>query len=90
MDQSQHSLADHGGEGAAYEFAQGLDLWEKECESLEVAVPCAELIPGQFRRGLLRSPCWTDPDAAPPAVFTVGETSAKQMKTWFDTKAKKR
>lgn len=33
MDQSQHSLADHGGEGAAYEFAQGLDLWEKECES---------------------------------------------------------
>ncbi|BGP28674.1 DNA replication protein [Rhodotorula toruloides] len=53
MDQSQHSLADHGGEGAAYEFAQGLDLWEKE-------------------------------------LFTVGETSAKQMKTWFDTKAKKR
>lgn len=33
MDQSQHSLADHGGEGAAYEFAQGLDTWEKERES---------------------------------------------------------
>ena len=33
MDQSQHSLADHGGEGAAYEFAQGLDSWEKERES---------------------------------------------------------
>lgn len=32
MDQSQHSLADHGGEGAAYEFAQGLDSWEKERE----------------------------------------------------------
>ncbi|GAA6026131.1 hypothetical protein JCM11491_000888 [Sporobolomyces phaffii] len=30
MDQSQHSLADHGGEGAAYEFSQGLDTWEKE------------------------------------------------------------
>jgi GINS complex subunit 3 len=30
MDQSQHSLADHGGEGAAYEFSQGLDVWEKE------------------------------------------------------------
>ncbi|GAA5940283.1 DNA replication protein PSF3 [Sporobolomyces koalae] len=30
MDQSQHSLADHGGEGAAYEFSQGLDAWEKE------------------------------------------------------------
>jgi len=30
MDQSQHSLADHGGEGAAYEFSQGLDSWEKE------------------------------------------------------------
>jgi GINS complex subunit 3 len=33
MDQSQHSLADHGGEGAAYEFSQGLDSWEKERES---------------------------------------------------------
>ncbi|GAA5859793.1 hypothetical protein JCM5296_003644 [Sporobolomyces johnsonii] len=51
MDQSQHSLADHGGEGAAYEFSQGLDTWEKE-------------------------------------LFHVGETSAKQMKAWFD-KAKK-
>ncbi|GJN91528.1 hypothetical protein Rhopal_004551-T1 [Rhodotorula paludigena] len=53
MDQSQHSLADHGGEGAAYEFSQGLDSWEKE-------------------------------------LFNVGETSAKQIKTWFDTKARKR
>ncbi|BGP44703.1 DNA replication protein [Rhodotorula kratochvilovae] len=53
MDQSQHSLADHGGEGAAYEFSQGLDSWEKE-------------------------------------LFTVGENSARQMKAWFDTKAKKR
>ncbi|GAA5891108.1 hypothetical protein JCM6882_006421 [Rhodosporidiobolus microsporus] len=52
MDQSQHSLADHGGEGAAYEFSQGLDLWEKE-------------------------------------LFHVGETSAKQMKAWLDTKSKK-
>ncbi|POY71322.1 hypothetical protein BMF94_5634 [Rhodotorula taiwanensis] len=52
MDQSQHSLADHGGEGAAYEFAQGLDSWEKE-------------------------------------LFTVGETSAKQIKSWMDTKGKR-
>ncbi|BGP12653.1 hypothetical protein JCM10213_008790 [Rhodosporidiobolus nylandii] len=52
MDQSQHSLADHGGEGAAYEFSQGLDGWEKE-------------------------------------LFHVGETSAKQMKAWLDTKSKK-
>ncbi|GAA5857060.1 hypothetical protein JCM8547_007937 [Rhodosporidiobolus lusitaniae] len=51
MDQSQHSLADHGGEGAAYEFSQGLDQWEKE-------------------------------------LFHVGETSAKQMKQWLDTKSK--
>ncbi|GAA5866355.1 hypothetical protein JCM3774_006629 [Rhodotorula dairenensis] len=53
MDQSQHSLADHGGEGAAYEFAQGLDSWEKE-------------------------------------LFIAGETSARQIKTWFDAKGKKR
>ncbi|GAA6004403.1 hypothetical protein JCM10207_000711 [Rhodosporidiobolus poonsookiae] len=52
MDQSQHSLADHGGEGAAYEFSQGLDTWEKE-------------------------------------LFHVGETSARQMKTWLDAKASK-
>lgn len=32
MDQSQHTLADSGGEGAAYEFCQGLDSWEKERE----------------------------------------------------------
>jgi hypothetical protein len=30
MDQSQHTSADSGGEGAAYEFCQGLDAWEKE------------------------------------------------------------
>ncbi|GAA6061037.1 hypothetical protein JCM10212_004611 [Sporobolomyces blumeae] len=52
MDQSQHSLADHGGEGAAYEFSQGLDTWEKE-------------------------------------LFQLGETSAKQIKSWFDAKGKK-
>ncbi|GAA5832579.1 hypothetical protein JCM5353_002197 [Sporobolomyces roseus] len=52
MDQSQHSLADHGGEGAAYEFSQGLDTWEKE-------------------------------------LFHIGETSAKQMKNWFDARGKK-
>ena len=40
MDQSQHSLADHGGEGAAYEFAQGLDSWEKERKSLAVPRWC--------------------------------------------------
>jgi hypothetical protein len=34
MDQSQHTSADTGGEGAAYEFCQALDTWEKECESL--------------------------------------------------------
>ncbi|KAM0748616.1 hypothetical protein T439DRAFT_327880 [Meredithblackwellia eburnea MCA 4105] len=30
MDQSQHTSADSGGEGAAYEFCQGLDIWERE------------------------------------------------------------
>jgi hypothetical protein len=30
MDQSQHTSADTGGEGAAYEFCQGLDTWEKQ------------------------------------------------------------
>lgn len=30
MDQSQHTSADGGGEGAAYEFCQGLDTWEKQ------------------------------------------------------------
>lgn len=30
MDQSQHTSADSGGEGAAYEFCQALDTWEKE------------------------------------------------------------
>lgn len=40
MDQSQHSLADHGGEGAAYEFAQGLDSWEKERKSQAVPRWC--------------------------------------------------
>ena len=33
MDQSQHTSADTGGEGAAYEFCQALDVWEKERES---------------------------------------------------------
>lgn len=33
MDQSQHTSADGGGEGAAYEFCQGLDTWEKQRES---------------------------------------------------------
>lgn len=32
MDQSQHTSADSGGEGAAYEFCQGLDSWEKQRE----------------------------------------------------------
>lgn len=32
MDQSQHTSADTGGEGAAYEFCQGLDSWEKQRE----------------------------------------------------------
>lgn len=41
MDQSQHTSADSGGEGAAYEFCQGLDSWERECESLALrSVPC--------------------------------------------------
>lgn len=31
MDQSQHLLADSGGESAAYEFCQALDTWEREC-----------------------------------------------------------
>ncbi|SCZ90835.1 BZ3500_MvSof-1268-A1-R1_Chr1-3g02298 [Microbotryum saponariae] len=30
MDQSQHTSADSGGEGAAYEFCQGLDGWERQ------------------------------------------------------------
>ncbi|KAK4055219.1 DNA replication protein [Microbotryomycetes sp. JL201] len=30
QDQSQHSSADSGGEGAAYEFCQRLDAWEKQ------------------------------------------------------------
>lgn len=32
MDQSQHTGADARGEGAAYEFGQQLDAWEKERE----------------------------------------------------------
>lgn len=32
MDQSQHTGADARGEGAAYEFGQQLDSWEKERE----------------------------------------------------------
>jgi len=32
MDQSQHTAADARGEGAAYEFGQQLDAWEKERE----------------------------------------------------------
>jgi GINS complex subunit 3 len=32
MDQSQHTSADAGGEGAAYEFCQSLDSWERECQ----------------------------------------------------------
>lgn len=32
MDQAQHTSADSGGESAAYEFGQGLDRWERECE----------------------------------------------------------
>lgn len=41
MDQSQHTSADSGGEGAAYEFCQGLDTWEREREShlSRVAIP---------------------------------------------------
>lgn len=31
MDQSQHTSADSGGEGAAYAYSQNLDVWEKEC-----------------------------------------------------------
>lgn len=47
MDQSQHSLADHGGEGAAYEFSQGLDSWEKEraCYPLELRAAKRALTP---------------------------------------------
>ena len=36
MDQSQHTSADTGGEGAAYEFCQGLDSWEKQREQADV------------------------------------------------------
>lgn len=40
MDQSQHTSADGGGEGAAYEFCQGLDSWEKQrTSSLPLFLP---------------------------------------------------
>ncbi|CEQ38880.1 SPOSA6832_00340 [Sporobolomyces salmonicolor] len=82
MDQSQHSLADHGGEGAAYEFSQGLDTWEKERTSDPLGSSSCALSgphPALSRHWLTRPRI---------LVFQVGETSAKQIKAWFD-KAKK-
>lgn len=38
MDQSQHSSADTGGEGAAYEFCQKLDAWERQRETRYLAL----------------------------------------------------
>lgn len=74
MDQSQHTSADSGGEGAAYEFCQGLDTWEKQRTSRLSVLERhpADRIP----------PCGL-------AVFHRGETAAKEFKSYSELKSKK-
>lgn len=74
MDQSQHTSADTGGEGAAYEFCQGLDSWEKQRECL---LPSVRVPKELMRVGVSR------------LVFLIGEAAAREYKAWVEVKGKK-
>jgi hypothetical protein len=86
MDQSQHTGADARGEGAAYEFGQQLDSWEKEREwqipvsSRSKRSSLDPLTPSHHSRHLLL--------IVYSAVFTRGEQSARAMKAWTDSRTK--
>ncbi|SGY31482.1 BQ5605_C002g01234 [Microbotryum silenes-dioicae] len=47
MDQSQHTSADSGGEGAAYEFCQGLDGWERQSNRWTIRFPHTVFLLGE-------------------------------------------